>query len=103
MAKIITPPSLNKSASTATTYFFPAASGTVTSTDVDPSAFPVHRPQRALSDRAIANAVYAYIRAARSLGRSALNTADIADALSLPVHRINQAVSALRHKGVRIK
>jgi hypothetical protein len=55
---------------------------------------------RAVS-RAVENAVYAYIRAMRALGHTALNTAEVAVALSLPTIEVNRAITALKKKGVR--
>ena len=48
------------------------------------------------------NAVYGYIRAIRALGRTGVNTSEIAAALSLPISTVNRAVSALRSQGVRV-
>jgi len=47
------------------------------------------------------NAIYAYIRAIRALGRTNVNTLDIADALSLSVSEVNRALSSLKKKGVK--
>jgi len=51
----------------------------------------------------IEKAVYAHIRAVRALGRTQINTSDVADALSLPVSEINHAIVRLRKKGVRVR
>jgi biotin operon repressor len=48
------------------------------------------------------NAVYAYIRALRSLGRTRLNTVEVAEALSLSIEQVNRAIRALEEKGVRV-
>jgi hypothetical protein len=58
-----------------------------------------HRPIRA--NKRVENAVYAYIRAIRALGRTNVATSEVADALSLPVAQVNLAISALKKKGVR--
>ena len=50
----------------------------------------------------IQNATYAYIRAIRALGRTEINTSEIAEALSLPVLEVNRAVSSLKKKGVKL-
>lgn len=50
----------------------------------------------------IEKAVYAHIRAIRSLGRTTVNTAQIARALSVPIKDVDQAVAKLRTKGVRL-
>jgi len=57
------------------------------------------RPVRVVTS--VQNAVYAYIQAIRALGRTEINTSEIADALSLPVAEVNRAISSLRKKGVR--
>jgi DNA-binding MarR family transcriptional regulator len=59
----------------------------------------VRRPTRA--SKSIQNAVYAHIRAIRALGRTEINTSEIADALSLPVAEVNRAISSLKKKGVK--
>lgn len=51
--------------------------------------------------KAIENAVYAHIQAIRGLGRSQINTSEIADALSLPVQEVNLAIESLREKGIK--
>jgi hypothetical protein len=56
---------------------------------------------RVRANRKVQNAVYAYIRAIRALGRTEINTDEIAAALSLPVSEVNSAVSALKKKGVK--
>jgi HTH domain len=48
------------------------------------------------------SAVYSYIRAIRALGREQVNTGEIADALSLSVLTVNNAIAALRKKGVKV-
>jgi len=51
----------------------------------------------------IRNAVYAHIRAIRALGRTTINTSEIATALSLPIDEVNRAVSTLNSKGVKVR
>jgi predicted transcriptional regulator len=53
-------------------------------------------------ERKVENAIYSHIRAIRTLGRLEINTDEIADALSLPVLVVNQAISSLKKKGVKI-
>jgi predicted transcriptional regulator len=72
-----------------------SASGTYVYEAVDP--IPSIAPREAEI-----NAVYGYIRAIRALGRTGINTSEIAAALSLPMSTVNQAVSSLRSQGVRI-
>jgi hypothetical protein len=50
----------------------------------------------------VQNAVYAYIRAVRALGRTEINTREVAAALSLPVVKVDGAISSLKKKGVRV-
>jgi len=52
--------------------------------------------------KSVESAVYAYIRAIRTLGRTTVNTIEIAAALSIPVSKVNAALDALRRKGVRV-
>lgn len=61
----------------------------------------VHRSPRSTSER-VQNAVYAHIRAIRALGRTQINTADVADALSLSVAEVNRAISSLGKKGIKV-
>lgn len=49
----------------------------------------------------IERAVSSHIQAVRTLGRTQINTSDIADALSLDVNDVNRAVEKLKSKGVR--
>ena len=60
----------------------------------------VRRPRRASAS--VQNAVYAYIRAIRALGRTKITTSEVADALSLSVADVNRAISSLEKKGVRV-
>jgi hypothetical protein len=53
------------------------------------------------ASKGVQNAVYAYIRAIRALGRTKINTCEIADALSLSVAEVNLAISSLKKNGVR--
>ena len=57
-------------------------------------------PQRSLSD--IENAVFAHIQAVRTLGRSQINTDEIAQGLSIPQASVIAAIARLRDKGVRV-
>jgi hypothetical protein len=51
--------------------------------------------------RNIENAIYAYIRAIRALGRKNINTVEIAEALSLPIAAVDLALTSLKKKGVK--
>jgi hypothetical protein len=59
----------------------------------------VLRPIR--TSKGVQNAVYAYIRAIRALGRTKINTSEIADSLSISTAQVNRAISALKKNGVR--
>ncbi len=59
------------------------------------------RLRKARTNKNVQNAVYAYIRAVRALGRTKINTTEVADALSLPVAEVNGALSSLKKRGVR--
>lgn len=50
----------------------------------------------------IERAVYAHIRAIRTLGRTSVNTAEIAKALSLSISQVERAVAGLKDKGVKV-
>lgn len=53
------------------------------------------------SASAVERAVYAHIQAMRSLGRTSINTADIAKALSLSRAQVERAAANLRERGVK--
>jgi hypothetical protein len=52
------------------------------------------------SEGNIERAIYAHIRALRTLGKESINTEEIAMALSLPVKAVNKAIEALKDKGI---
>ena len=54
-----------------------------------------------LRKRKIEAAVFSYIRAVRTLGRTKTNTAEIAEALSLTPSEVRNATAALKSKGVK--
>ena len=60
-----------------------------------------HKRRPSREDKRVANAVYAHIQAIRALGRNTINTADIAEALSISVYEVNRAITALAKKGVK--
>ena len=78
----------------------------VLSTDSVKGSFVISDPPRVRRDsRSLArerNAVYAYMRALRSLGRTRLNTVEVAEALSLSIEQVNRAIRALKEKGVKV-
>jgi hypothetical protein len=52
-------------------------------------------------DAKIVKAVYMHIRAIRTLGKSRVDTVDIAQALNVSVDDVNRTLRALRKKGVK--
>ena len=50
----------------------------------------------------IEKAVYAHIRAVRALGKKTVNTAEIAEALSLSLEEVHGVLAALKRKGVKV-
>lgn len=58
--------------------------------------------RKALVAREVETAVYAHIRAMRTLGHTTLNTGQIATALSLPQRDVDMAVANLRNRGVKV-
>ena len=61
-----------------------------------------HTRHRGRVSKSTENAIYSHIRAIRALGRTEINTNEIASSLSLPVSKVNRAVSSLRKKGVKV-
>jgi DNA-binding MarR family transcriptional regulator len=61
----------------------------------------VTKPQSQRSDKKIETAVYTYIRALRSLGKTQVNTAEIAKALGLPISTVDSVLPKLSEKGIR--
>jgi len=57
--------------------------------------------RRGRANKDVQNAVYAYVRAIRALGRTKINTAEVADALSIPIAEVNGALSSLKKRGVK--
>jgi hypothetical protein len=60
-------------------------------------------PRRPAKDDRTVEAVYAHIQAIRALGRTSVNTLEIAEALNLPTKKVSDAVKALGPRGVRPK
>lgn len=55
-----------------------------------------------VSAESVQSAVYTYIKAIRALGRTQINTAEIADASSLSTSEVNRAIAALRGQGIKL-
>jgi hypothetical protein len=62
---------------------------------------PDPQVQDGTQGRAVREAVFAYIKALRALGKTRVNTREIADALDLPRTLVEQAVTRLRDEGVK--
>jgi DNA-binding MarR family transcriptional regulator len=58
---------------------------------------------RVKSAKSIESAVYAHIQAVRALGKTHINTAEIAEALGLPLSAVARTITALRQKGVKVR
>jgi hypothetical protein len=79
---------------------FSAATGTNTSFGIF-SAEPF-RASKPTKKEDVGAAVYAHIRAMRALGRTTVNTAEVAKALSLDVGVVDRAVAEMTSKGVKV-
>lgn len=55
----------------------------------------------AVKPASVEAAVFAHIKALRALGRTTVNTGEIARALALPLRDVEAAAARLRSKGVR--
>ena len=59
------------------------------------------KPGHRRNHKAIEAAVYRYIQALRALGKTQVNTAEIARALGLPVSNVDQVIPKLNEKGIK--
>jgi hypothetical protein len=75
------------------------SSNSTTGDSIAIDATQVNRAERIT--RNIENAIYAYIQAVRALGHTTVNTSQIAEALSLPLTVVEQALESLKKKGVK--
>jgi len=82
---------ITTSTSTSTT------SGTVTTMITGAGIAPTSR-----TTKNVENAVYSHIRAVRALGRTTINSVEIAEALNLPLSEVQRALENLGNKGVKI-
>jgi hypothetical protein len=73
-----------------------AATGTSISITASPSPISLH-----VSKKQLRPAILAHIQAIRALGRTEINTQEIADALCISVHEVNDTVEVLTKQGVR--
>ena len=74
---------------------------TTTSPQIDRTIVGQVLKDREQELRRIEAAVFSHIKALRALGKASVNTAEIADALSLSVADVERVIAALEHKGVR--
>jgi len=61
----------------------------------------VTTPRLPRNSEAIEAAVYSYIQALRALGKTQVNTAEIARALGLPMSNVEKALPKLTERGIR--
>lgn len=91
----------SNTSSTATSYRVSTKSVGGESTKIPNTSTSAPKKTAASFDKAVENAVYGYIRAIRALGRTDVNTAEIAKALAIPLKQVDLAASKLRNKGVK--
>jgi hypothetical protein len=87
-----------RTARTTTTY---DASQSVSATGSVSLGVSITKPGHQRNHKAIEAAVYSYIQALRALGKTQVNTAEIARALGLPVSNVDQVVPKLNEKGIK--
>ena len=85
--------------SAAGTHFFGVTSSV--STEQTPVLVTTEGELERKTGSKIESAVLAHIRAVRALGREQINTVDIAEALNLPVRKVNSVLDQLKKRGVR--
>ena len=83
-------------------YVVPGSASTADSIHPDRFTVTYSGSKKADEFGKLEKAVYAHIRAIRTLGRTSVNTAEIAAALSIPVIDVDRAVANLRDKGVKL-
>lgn len=62
---------------------------------------PDTKRQTERNGKNIETAVYTYVRALRTLGKTQVNTAEIARALGVPVSSVDRVLSKLSERGIR--
>lgn len=76
---------------------------TATQLDYAPSSSPIRKSTAVKKvDKSVEGAVFAHIKAIRSLGRTTVNASEIAKALDLPLGNVTIAVASLKSKGVKV-
>lgn len=84
------------------TVIFSPQYSTSTSADVRLSSGPAvsWSGVNAPSESELENAVFGYLQSIRALGRTSINSTEIADALSISVADVDGAVARLRDRGI---
>lgn len=87
--------------------FIEASTSLVTATGVSEFSNPVPQGGRVRAKPVatkvnMVSAVYAYMQSMRALGKTRLNSGEIARALSLPLPDVTEAIKKLHSKGVKI-
>ena len=59
-------------------------------------------PAASQNEKNLESAVYAVIQGMRALGRTQINTTEIAAALSVPLSEVHRVIAALQKKGVKL-
>ena len=77
-----------------------ASSGTSGNVKAYPSPSPSPSPT-STSKKQLYLAILSHIKAIRTLGRTEINTQEIADALCISVQEVNNALEVLKKQGVR--
>jgi hypothetical protein len=90
-----------KSSTSTSSQLILSTESTTTRGQFQVSDVPIIRRRRVRASTNVQNAVYAYVRAMRSLGRTKVNTSEVAEALSLQVVEVNRAISSLKKKGIK--
>jgi hypothetical protein len=87
-----------------------SSSRTTTSYETGPSTsatpyisigISIAKPGHQRNNKNVEAAVYSYIQALRALGKTQVNTAEIARALGLPVSIVDSVLPKLNEKGIR--
>jgi hypothetical protein len=92
-----------KTASTGTGEILNPSTGTTSAGGffISQSSSKVTTTTRAQPTRDVERAVYAYIQAVRALGKTKVETEEIARALGLGLSEVERTVKALRSRGVK--
>jgi hypothetical protein len=89
--------------STSTAPFLTKSDSTNTAVQVGVSGDGASLEQSDDADEAIVNAVFAYIKAVRALGRTLVTASEIVESLGIPQKQVVAALTALKEKGVKLR